>query len=142
MSVTNAGRRTTSEEHNKELVRRIVDEMFNEGRLDVSAEIFGPAFVDRGHKEAPDKKDGPEGWAQFVKGIRLALPDLRATIQNMVAEGDYVAMWNTATATHQGELFGAPPSGKQVHLKDFHFFRFDEGKIIEHWNQVSVTPVG
>jgi steroid delta-isomerase-like uncharacterized protein len=127
-------------EHNKQLVGRIVDEMFNQGRLDVSSEIFGADFVDRGHEDAADKKDGPEGWAEFVRQIRVALPDLNATIQNMVAEGDYVAMWNTATATHQGELFGNPPSGKRVRLKDFHFFRFSGGKIVEHWNQVSVTP--
>jgi steroid delta-isomerase-like uncharacterized protein len=134
--------RNSGLEHNKELVRRIVDEMFNQGRLDVSAQIFGPDFVDRGHEGAAGKKDGPEGWAQFVKTIRLALPDLKATIQNMVAEGDYVAMWNTATATHQGELFGAPPSGNRVYLKDFHFFRFADGKIVEHWNQVSVSASG
>jgi steroid delta-isomerase-like uncharacterized protein len=127
-------------EQNKELVRRIVDEMFNQGRLDVSAEIFGPDFVDRGHEDAADKKDGPEGWAEFVRQIRVALPDLNARIQHMVAEGDYVAMWNTATATHQGELFGIPPSGGQIRLKDFHFFRFSDGKIVEHWNQVSVAP--
>jgi predicted ester cyclase len=56
--------------------------------------------VDRGHEHAPDKKDGPEGFAQFVRAIRSALPDLSATIENMIAEGDYVGMWNTATATH------------------------------------------
>jgi predicted ester cyclase len=54
----------------------------------------------------------------------------------MVAEGDYVAMWNTATATHHGELFGMAPSGKRISMKDFHFFRFKNGKIVEHWNQV------
>ena len=74
-----------------------------------------------------------------MRAIRLALPDLNATIQAMVAEGDYVAMWNTATATHMGELFGMPPSGKRINMKDFHFFRFHNGKIIEHWNQVGVS---
>ena len=142
MSESAASQRNTGAEHNKELVRRIVDEMFNQGRLDVSPEIFGPDFVDRGHEGGADKKDGPEGWAEFVRTIRRALPDLRAKIQNMVAEGDYVAMWNTATATHEEELFGAPPSGKPVSLKDFHFFRIADGKIVEHWNQVSVTPSG
>jgi predicted ester cyclase len=123
-------------EHNKELVRRIVEEMFNRGRLEVAPEIFGPAFVDRGHGQVTDKKDGPDGFADFVKTVRLALPDIQATIQQMVAEGDYVAMWNTATATHRGELFGMPPTGKRIDMKDFHFFRFGGGKIVEHWNQV------
>jgi SnoaL-like polyketide cyclase len=54
----------------------------------------------------------------------------------MAAEGDYVAMWNTATATHRGDHFGMPASGKRINMKDFHFFRFSNGKIVEHWNQV------
>lgn len=126
-------------EHNKQLVRRIVEEMFNAGRLEVASEIFAPDFVDRGHESMPDKKVGPEGFAHFVKAVRAALPDINATIQTMVAEGDYVAMWNTATATHGGELFGMPPSGKRISMKDFHFFRFQNGKIVEHWNQVALS---
>ena len=129
----------TGPEHNKRLVYRIVEEMFNEGRLDVAAEIFAPDFVDRGHESMAEKDGGPDGFANFVKAVRVALPDIRATIQAMVAEGDYVAMWNTATATHRGELFGMPPSGKPISMKDFHFFRFRDGKIVEHWNQVALT---
>jgi steroid delta-isomerase-like uncharacterized protein len=123
-------------EHNKELVRRIVEHMFNQGKLEVASEIFAPDFVDRGHEQVPGKQDGPDGFAQFVRAVRSALPDLQASIQNLVAEGDYVAMWNTATATHVGELFGIPGSGKRIEMKDFHFFRFANGKIVEHWNQV------
>ena len=130
---------TTGQEHNKELVRKIVDEMFNMGRLDVATEIFAPDFVDRGHEAMGDKQGGPDGFAHFVQAVRAALPDIKATIQTMVAEGDYVAMWNTATATHKGELFGMPASGKRISMKDFHFFRFQNGKIIEHWNQVAFT---
>jgi steroid delta-isomerase-like uncharacterized protein len=126
-------------ENNKALVRKIVEEMFNLGNLDVAAEIFAADFVDRGHEQVSDKKDGPQGFAEFVKSVRSALPDLQATIQNMIAEGDYVAMWNTATATHRGELFGMPPSGKPINLRDFHFFRFFNGKIVEHWNSVSIS---
>jgi steroid delta-isomerase-like uncharacterized protein len=116
----------------------IVEEMFNRGSLEAAAEIFAADFVDRRHEQVAAKKDGPEGFAQFVKSIRSGLPDLRAAIQNMVAEGDYVAMWNTATATHHGELFGMPPSGNQIHMRDFHFFRFSSEEIVEHWNSVSI----
>jgi predicted ester cyclase len=84
--------------------------------------------VDRRHEQVAGKKDGPEGFALLVKSIRSTHPDLRAAIQNIVAEGDYVAMWNTATATRHGELFGIPPSGKQIYMRDFHFFRSFNGK--------------
>lgn len=126
-------------EHNKALVRRIVEEMFNQGKLDVAPQIFGPDFVDRGHDQTGGRNDGPEGFARFVQAVRAALPDLKATIHHLVAEGNYVAMWNTATATHIGELFGMPPSGKRLSMKDFHFFRFVDGKIVEHWNQVGIS---
>jgi steroid delta-isomerase-like uncharacterized protein len=125
--------------HNKELVRKIVEEMFNNGTLDVAPEIFGPDFVDRGHESMAGKAGGPDGFAAFVKAVRVALPDIKVTIQQMVAEGDYVAMWNTATGTHRGELFGMPPSGKQISMKDFYFFRFRDGKIVEHWNQLALS---
>jgi steroid delta-isomerase-like uncharacterized protein len=126
-------------EYHKRLVRMIVEEMFNRGNLEVASHIFAPDFVDRGHKQVANKKDGPEGFAQFVKTIRAALPDLRATVENVVAEGDYVAMWNTATATHVGELFGMRGTGRRISMADFHFFRFADGKIVEHWNQVGIT---
>lgn len=126
-------------EHNKQLVRKIVEEMFNAGKVEVASEIFAPDFVDRGHGSMPDKEGGPEGFAHFVKAVRAALPDINATIQTMVAEGDHVAMWNTATATHRGELFGMPPSGNRITMQDFHFFRFQNGKIVEHWNQVAIS---
>ena len=129
----------TGPEHNKQLVRKIVEEMFNKGRLDVAPEIFAASFVDHGHESMAEKSGGPDGFANFVKAVRVALPDIKATIQQMVAEGDYVAMWNTATGTHRGELFGMPPSGKQISMKDFHFFRFRDGKIVEHWNQVALS---
>jgi steroid delta-isomerase-like uncharacterized protein len=127
-----------SSDRNKQLVERIGEEMFNHGKLEVAHEIFGTEFVDRGHEQVGDKKDGPEGFARFVKMIRSALPDLHASIQKMVAEGDHVAMWNTATATQTGDLFGIPASGKKISMKDFHFFRFSEGKVVEHWNQLNV----
>jgi predicted SnoaL-like aldol condensation-catalyzing enzyme len=60
-------------DHNKALVRKIVEEMFNRGNLEVASEIFAADFVDRGHEQVANKKDGPEGSAQFVKAIRAAL---------------------------------------------------------------------
>ena len=57
---------TTGLEHNKQLVRKIVEEMFNKGKLDVAPEIFAPDFVDRGHETMADKSGGPDGFANFV----------------------------------------------------------------------------
>ena len=114
---------TTKYEQHKDLVRRIVDDMFNVGKVPVAAEIFAPNFIERGHETQAGKTGGPEGFAHFVTAIRSALPDIRATIHNMIAEGDYVAMWNTATATHRGGS-ACRPSGKQIVMKTFKVFSF------------------
>ena len=129
----------SSENDNKALVRLIVERMFNQGDLDVAQQIFAPDFVDRGHEQVAGKKDGPAGFAHFVTTVRAALPDLHATIENLVAEGDVVAMWHTAKGTPRGELFGMPPTGEPIRMKDFHFFRFHRGKIVEHWNSASFS---
>ena len=76
----------TGPEHNKQLVRNIVEEMFNKGRLDVAPEVFAPSFVDHGHESMAEKSGRPDGFANFVKAVRVALPDIKATIQQMVAE--------------------------------------------------------
>ena len=132
---------TASEyERRKNLVRSIVDDMFNAGNLQVAAEIFAPNFVDRGHETEAGKTDGPAGFAGFVSAVRSALRDIEAVFHNMVDDGDHVAMWNTATATHRGVLFGMPPTGRKIRMKDFHFFRFQNGKIVEHWNSVTIAP--
>ena len=63
----------TEYERRKNLVRSIVDDMFNAGNLQVAAEIFAPNFVDRGHETEAGKTDGPAGFAQFVAAVRSAL---------------------------------------------------------------------
>jgi hypothetical protein len=66
----------TGPEHRKQLVRMIVEEMFNKGRLEVSPEIFAPDFVDRGHESMAEKTGGPDGFAAFVRAVRIALPEI------------------------------------------------------------------
>jgi hypothetical protein len=72
---------TTGPEHNKMLVRKIVEEMFNLGKLDVAPEIFAQDFVDRGH-QIGDKERGPDGFAHFVQAVRTALPDIEPNSRN------------------------------------------------------------
>ena len=65
--------------------------------------------------------------------FRSAIPDLRVVIEDMIAEGDKVAVRYTLEGTHEGELFGVPPKGQRLSIKSFTVERVADGKIREHW---------
>ena len=65
--------------------------------------------------------------------FRSAIPDLRVVVEDIIAEGDKVAVRYTLEGTHEGELFGVPPTGKRVSIKSISVERVSDGKIIEHW---------
>ena len=115
---------------NKKAARRILDEIFNEGRLEVADELvhedalaYDPAL--------PEPTRGPEGVKQSVRGYREAFPDLHLSIDEQVAEGDVVATRWTARGTHRGELFGIPATGKESTVTGITIDRFKDGKIAE-----------
>ena len=63
----------------------------------------------------------------------MAFPDLHYTVEDLVAEGDKVVVRYTGRGTQQGELWGIPPTGKQMTYTGILIWRFAEGKIAEHW---------
>jgi steroid delta-isomerase-like uncharacterized protein len=65
--------------------------------------------------------------------FRSALPDLKMVVEDMIAEGDKVVLRYTLEGTHEGELFGIPPTGKQLSVKGIAVERVSDGKIREHW---------
>ena len=65
--------------------------------------------------------------------FRSAMPDLRVVVEDMIAEGDKVAVRYTLEGTHEGELFGVPPTGQRLSIKSISVERVSDGKIIEHW---------
>jgi predicted SnoaL-like aldol condensation-catalyzing enzyme len=78
-----------STEENKALARRVLEEMFNKGNLDLADEVFAPDYVD--HDPAmPEDIRGPEGFKEYVSMFRTAFPDLHLEIEDQVAEGDKV----------------------------------------------------
>ena len=78
-----------STEENKALARRVLEEMFNKGNLDLADEVFAPDYVD--HDPAmPEDIRGPEGFKEYVSIFRTAFPDIHLEIEDQVAEGDKV----------------------------------------------------
>ena len=116
----------------KALVRRELEEVYGAGDLDLVDEIVAAAFV--GHDPAlPEPIRGPAGVKDAVTLYRTAFPDLRLTIEMQVGEGELVVTQWTARGTHQGELFGIAPTGKQATVTGISIDRISDGKIAEDW---------
>lgn len=119
-----------SQEANKILVRRMVEEDLNTGDPSVSPEFFHPDFYDP--TNPPGMQHGVEGHRQIIALFRRAFPEQRWTITNMIAEGDQVMIQLTFEGTQTGEFFGIPATGRRVSSPGVHILRIADGKIIEH----------
>ncbi len=120
----------SAEEH-KAIVRRVIEEGWNQGNLAVFDEANAPEYVD--HAAIPGQGPGAEGYKQAVQMTRAAFPDLHLTIDDMIAEGDQVVTRWTARGTHQGALLGIPPTGKPVTITGIDILRIANGKVVERW---------
>ena len=122
-----------STEENRAIFRRYIEEVWNQTNLEVVDEIF-----DRYISHQPDGsvlERGPEDVKRFVGEFRSAFPDLRLSIDDQIAEGDKVMIRETARGTHQGELRGLAPTGKEMEIKGIAIFRFSsQGKVVESWD--------
>ena len=121
-----------SAKKNKKVVIRHMEELWNEGQLEIEEEIFTPDYVY--HDPSSPEIRGIEAHKQFVTMYRSAFPDLHFTLEDIVAKGDKVAARWTSTSTHKGELMGIPPTGKSTKLTGMNIFRLEEGKIVEEWS--------
>lgn len=123
-----------SAEDNKVIVRTYVEMIWNQQQVDRVGELVAADFVDHGALpgQAPGLAGAQQKWAMYLVGI----PDLRVTIEDLVAEGDKVAARRSYKGTHRGELLGIPPTGKPVQIGGISIFRLAGGKIVEHWEQI------
>src|SRR3970040_1027142 len=124
-----------STEQNKALVRQMVEEIFNRGNMSRADEFLAPDFVDR-EELPPGIPNDREGTKQLVIMLRSAFPDFKATIHDIVAEGDKVVFRQTWSGTHKGEFMGIPPTGKSVSFGVIDIIRIAGGKFVEHWGQM------
>jgi len=118
---------------NKALARRLVEEAFNAGRLEVVDELVASDFVEH-DPSLTEEVRGPAGVKELVAGYRAAFPDIRITIEDQIADGDYVVSRWSGTGTHQGELMGMPATGKQATVTGITIDRIVDGRIAESWD--------
>ena len=101
---------------NKALMRRIYEEMWNQAAPSLAVEIF----------------EQPEGVQRFVSQFLVSFPDLQHTVEDMIAEGDRVAVRFTARGTHQGQWLHIAPTGTSIEYTGVTVARIREDKIMDH----------
>jgi steroid delta-isomerase-like uncharacterized protein len=114
-------------EANKALVRRMIEEGWNKHNLALLDEHYADCVY---YNPATGELKG-EALKQFSASMLAAFPDIRFTIEDLVAEGDKVVTRWSGTATHQGEFRGLAPTGKQVPVSGMNISRIVEGKVVE-----------
>jgi steroid delta-isomerase-like uncharacterized protein len=120
-----------SAEENRQLIRRFYDEGWTKNNLDVYDELVVDDFTD--HQAMPGLPPGREGFKALNVMFRSAFPDLRVDVDNVVAEDDKVGCRWRSTGTHEGELFGIPPTGNKVDVTATVFYRVENGRLAEGW---------
>jgi steroid delta-isomerase-like uncharacterized protein len=118
----------------KEMARRWFAEVMNEGNEDVIDEICASNFVD--HDPLPGTGPDREGLHDFVKQVRSAFPDLETTVDDMLADGDEIAVRSTFRGTHQGDFMGIAATGKKVEVANYDFVRMENDQAVEHWGTI------
>jgi predicted ester cyclase len=124
-----------SAQENKEKARRLMEEAFGQGKLEIVDEVLDPDFVCYDPNSEAGEVRGADTIKQEIEWFRNAVPDLTYTVEDQVAEGDKVVSRYTASGTHQGEFFGVAPTGKRIEMSGIQIDSFDEesGKMVEEW---------
>ena len=114
------------------VVRRLIDEGFSQGHLDVCDELIADEIVE--HQDyGPGHAPGAAGVKEVVTSLRHAFSDFKLEIEDMVVAGDTVWTRNIATGTNDGPYMGHPPSGRSFRIYVFDVMRVFGGRVVEHW---------
>ena len=119
-------------ESNKALVRRWIEAGWNGGDTALIDTLYVPDVVQH-DPSSPLPVASGEALKQYVGSFLSAFPDIRFTIDDLLAEGDKVLWRFTAQATHTGPLMIIPPSGERVVVTGMALFRVADDRIAEVW---------
>jgi predicted ester cyclase len=112
------------------LVRRVIDDAWNRGRLEVIDETVAAGYTRR---VPGDVLRGPDAFKARIRATRAGLSDLMIRIMALVVDGDEgVVVWE-ASGSHDGTLFGVAPSGRQLRWSGMTRFRCGAGLLVEEW---------
>ncbi len=117
-------------EHNLQLVRRLYEDCFNTGNLDLVPQMIATDFVsNRG-------EHGQMEFAANIAGLRKAFPDVCFVVDDIFGAADRVTVRWSFSATHSGPFAGFPATGKAVRQQGNVIYRIRDGKISQAWVQI------
>jgi steroid delta-isomerase-like uncharacterized protein len=135
------------EERNKAVARTAIEQVLGGGRVELYDSLYAPDYVS--HNGSHDA--GRDADCETTKGWHVAFPDLKITIDKIIAEGDLVAVRFLAEGSNTGAANGLPATGKRVRIPGMTIFRMVDGKIVEEWasfdqldfmRQLGLMPAG
>ncbi|WP_408960502.1 ester cyclase [Natrinema sp. 74] len=121
---------TPREKERERLARRIPEDIFGDGNLDLLDELYAADAVD--HNAFGDQ-EGRTAIRESYEAFLTAFPDVSQTVEDVVVDGDTVAMFITSRGTHEGALWGIEPTGREIEVQQMAFVRFEDGMIAERW---------
>jgi steroid delta-isomerase-like uncharacterized protein len=128
-------------EENKALVRRWFEQVWNQKKEAAIDEMFSRRAKAYGFPEPDSVVAGPEEFKRLHRDFCGAFPDLHVTLDDVVAEGDVVAVRWHVDATHKGDHLGFPASGRKASLTGSSFLIIGQGQILDGWNQMDMTAL-
>ena len=118
---------------NKELARRVIEEIWNNQQVDLADEMIAGDFVQH-DPQSPFPVQGLEAYKQFVQHYLKAFPDLHFSIEEIVSEGQTVVTRWSSTGTHSGNLPGIPATGRRTSSSGIVCSRVENGRLVESWS--------
>ena len=116
---------------NREIIEMLCKEVFNGHSFDMLEQYMRDDYI----QHNPDVPQGKDGFMKFFTNTFKSIPDFGYTIKRIVAEGDFVMLYARTTGTHtDGEWINHPPTGNKIDIDVVDIFRFQDGKIAEHWD--------
>jgi predicted ester cyclase len=114
------------------LVRRLIEEGFNDGDLAVADEVIAPDLVE--HQDfGPNHAAGADGVKAVIASLHRAFSDFHLAIDDVAVSGDTVWLRLTGSGTNDGSFMGHPPTGRSMRICVFDVLRVDGDRIVEHW---------
>ena len=128
-----------SVEQNKQIMKRMIEEVWNKGNLLVADELFAANHTS---PSAPDLPPGPESVKMLVTMFRSAMPDYHMNVDMVLADEHKVVARFTQWGTHVGApLMGMPPSGRRAEWTEIGVLEIENGKIVKSWYEVDMLSM-
>ncbi len=120
-----------STEENLSLARQYIEQFLNRGNMAIADNILSPDY--RRYLSPSSTPLNVDQQKQRIAGLRAAFPDLHVTIEDVLVEGDRVAVRVVLHGTQRGAFLGIPPTGKPVTVFALDVIRIENGRFVEHW---------